>query len=119
MPSARNDYLLRMMQQIAAMARRLHERLAGGASAHEVLREAGSTIGTLLGPQHVLLDRLDPTSAVQLVGNSDTVRAWIDLLRVQGEADVVAGDTAAAATFTARADALASALRRTTADAPR
>jgi hypothetical protein len=108
MPSAREDYLLRMIQQIAAVLARLRERLTGASSAEaaEVEREAGAAIGTLLGPQAVLLGQLDPASAVRLVGAPDRVRMWVAFLHVQAEAQRMSGRADAADRLAARADAL-------------
>ena len=106
MPAARDDYLLRMIMQAAAAMRRLREKLMGGESADEVVRDAGAAIGTLLGPQRSLLERLDPASASGIVGNPDTVRAWSSLLLLQSEAEALRGNEAEAARLAARARAL-------------
>jgi len=108
MPSAREDYLLRMIQQLAAIIARLRERLTGASSAEaaEVEREAGAAIGTLLGPQAPLLGQLDAASAVRLVGSRERVATWITILRLQADAQRASGRPDAADRLTARADAL-------------
>jgi hypothetical protein len=109
MPSAREDYLLRMLQQLGVVLARLRERLTGataGAEAADVEREAGSAIATLLGPQAPLLHQLDPASAVRLVGDADKVSLWISFMRVQAEAQRTAGRADAADRLMARAAAL-------------
>lgn len=108
MPSAREDYLLRMMQQMAAIVARLRERLTGAtaAEAEDVERDAGAAIGTLLGPQAALLGQLDPASAVRLVGSRERVATWITLLRMQADARRVSGRAEEAGRLTARADGL-------------
>ena len=89
MPSAREDYLIRMIQQLGEVLRRLRQRLTGEVDprdAAEVDGQAGAAIATLLGPQAPLLQQLDPASAVRIVGDADRVGLWIALLRVQADA---------------------------------
>ena len=89
MPSAREDYLIRMIQQLGEALRRLRQRLTGQvdpSDAAEVDGQAGAAIATLLGPQAPLLQQLDPASAVRIVGDADRVGLWIALLRVQADA---------------------------------
>jgi hypothetical protein len=113
MPSAREDYLLRMLQQLAAMLARLRERLIGasGAEATEVEREAGGAIVTLLGPQAPLLQQLDATSAVRIAGDAERVALWTAFLRVQADAQRASGRLDAADRLAARATALEQAAR--------
>lgn len=106
MPAARDDYLLRMIAQAAAALRRMREKLIGGGSADEVLRDAGAAIGELLGPQRMLLERLDASSAASIVGNADTVRAWSMFLLLQAEAEALRGNRTEAARLSSRARAL-------------
>ena len=89
MPAAREDYLIRLIQQLGEVLRRLRQRLTGkvdATDAVEIDREAGTAIATLLGPQAPLLQQLDAASAVRLVGDADRVALWITLLRVQADA---------------------------------
>ncbi len=114
MPTAREDYLIRLIQQLGEVLRRLRERLTGqtsGAEAVEVEREAGAAIGTLLGPQAPLLNQLDATSAARLLGDAERVRLWIALMRVQADAQRTGGRDDAAARSAARAAALEQAAR--------
>ena len=113
MPSAREDYLLRMIQQLAAIVARLRERLTGASSAEaaEVEREAGAAIGTLLGPQAPLLNQLDPASAVRLLGDAERVSMWVALTRLRADAHRAAGRADAADRLDARAAALEAAAR--------
>jgi hypothetical protein len=113
MASAREDYLLRLIQQMATLARRLRERLtgAGADEASDVEREAADAIATLLGPQATLLHALDAGSAVQLAGGAERVAAWIALLKVQAEAARTRGDGARAAQVDARVASLERAAR--------
>ena len=89
MPSAREDYLIRMIQQLGEVLRRLRQRLTGqvdGSDVAAIDREAGGAIATLLGPQAPLLQQLDAASAVRLVGDADRVALWVAFLRVQADA---------------------------------
>jgi hypothetical protein len=114
MPAAREDYLLRMIQQLGEVLRRLRERLAGkvdAGDAVDVEREAGAGITTLLGPQAPLLLQLDPKSAVRLVGNAERVGLWIALMRVQADAQRISGRGDAGDRLAGRAAALEEAAR--------
>jgi hypothetical protein len=119
MPSAREDYLIRMIQQLGEVLRRLRQRLTGHVEANDaaaVDREAGAAIATLLGPQAPLLQQLDPASAVRLIGDADRIALWIALLRVQADArhaDHHRGDDSADRLIT-RAAALEQAVAQTT-----
>lgn len=113
MPSAREDYLLRMIQQVAAMLARLRERLtsASGGEAAEVEREAGAAIATLLGPQASVLQQLDPASAVRLVADADRVALWTALMHLRADALRASDRVDAADRLAARAAALEQAAR--------
>lgn len=106
MPGARDDYLLRLIQQVAAAMRRLRERMEGGALPDEIARDAGAAIGELLGPQRALLEMLDSKSAAALVGDPDRLDLWIALIRMQSTAASNAGDDSKASRLLARAEAL-------------
>ena len=112
MPSAREDYLLRMLQQAAEAIRRVRERLAGGAPATELLPEIRAAEGELLGPQAELLRRLDARTAGERLGDARRARLWADLLRAEADVhrqhrrpDVAAHLASRAEVFTAIADA--------------
>jgi hypothetical protein len=109
MPSAREDYLLRLIQQMAAVVARLRERLMGpsaGIEAADIEREAGAAITTLLGLQATILQQLDPASGVRLVADRERVALWIALMRVQAEALRASGRVDAADRLTVRADVM-------------
>ena len=114
MPSAREDYLLRLIQQLAGALGRLRERLSGptaGVEADDIAREAGTEIMRLLGPQALLLQQLDATSAVRIVADPQRVAFWVAFLRVQAEARRVRGDADAAHRVEVRASAIEQAAR--------
>ena len=106
MPGARDDYLLRLIQQVAATLRRLRERVTDGASADETVREAGAAIGELLGPQRSLMEMLDAKSASALAGDYERLELWVQLIRLQADAARAANDVARADKLSARANAL-------------
>ena len=115
MPSAREDYLLRMIQQLGVMLARLRERLTGKLTqtdAEEVDREAYTAIGTLLGPQAAVLNQVDADSAARLLGDPDRVALWVGLLRVRAEAQRALGKNDGAGRLAARADALEKAISK-------
>ena len=89
MPSAREDYLIRIIQQVGEVLRRLRQRLTGQvdpSDAAEIDGQAAVAITMLLGPQGPLLQQLDAASAVRLIGDADRAALWIALLRVQADA---------------------------------
>ena len=108
MLTERRDYLLRLIQQAGAAARRLREMLTGEAAADDVAREAEDAIATLLGgrSQSQLLERVDADTAVQLLGDPDRLRLWIELLRVQADACIRHGSRHQGEQLLARALAL-------------
>lgn len=108
MLTERRDYILRLIQQAAAAARRLREQLTGEAQpASDVARDAEQAIAELLGGgvQGQLLERVDAATAARLVGDPERVRAWIELLRVQADA-LAAGSAQDEARIRERAAAL-------------
>lgn len=110
MPAARDDYLMRMIQQVAAALRRLRSRVDDGAPAEEISRETRAAIGQLLGPQQLIFERLDARSAAALLGDPERVRLWSDLLTVDADSLERAGRIAQAHPVRARAAALLAAM---------
>ena len=106
MPGARDDFLMRLILQVAATLRRLRELVKGGALPEETIRDAGAAIGELLGPQRALMEMLDAKSASALVGDYDRLELWVQLIRLQADAALAAHDTARAEQLSARANAL-------------
>ncbi|MEP6765278.1 MAG: hypothetical protein ABJB66_13255 [Gemmatimonadaceae bacterium] len=99
---ARDDYFMRMIQQVAATLRRLREKLEGGAPGDEVMRDANAAIVELLGTQRSMLEMLDANSAAALIGDADKLDLWIALLKFQSEV----AEPVKAARLLARANAL-------------
>lgn len=100
------DYLLRMIAAAAAIAARLRERLVGGGSADEIVREARQAQNELLGKDAPLFRALDPASIAKLVADKKRIEAWAELMRVEAEALRAAGKPDEAAALDARASAL-------------
>jgi hypothetical protein len=116
MPAARDDYILRLIQQAAAALRRFRERLGSGDSAEAVSTDVSTAIATLLGPQRAMLERLDGWSAANLLGDPERVFLWAEMVRLQSDLERAAGRDAAADQLATRAAALAkhgTPLRRT------
>jgi hypothetical protein len=112
MLTERRDYILRLIQQAGAAARRLRERLIGEAdSATEIANEADQEIGALLGGAAMapLIERVDANTAVQLLGDKERVRAWVELLTVRAEALVRSGAEADAHRVVGRVTAIVAA----------
>ena len=96
--TTQEDYLLRIIKQAADALRLLRHRLMGTAESVEgVQAGAEAAIGALLGPRATLIEKLDATSAAQLVGHPDTVDLWADLLEVEAQAFERGGDMESAA----------------------
>ncbi|MEP6834769.1 MAG: hypothetical protein ABJB74_15350 [Gemmatimonas sp.] len=106
MPGARDDYLFRLILQVAATLRRLRELVLTGALPEETLRDADAAIGELFGPQRSLMDMLDAKSASALAGDYQRFELWIALIRLQADAARSANNDAHAEKLSARANAL-------------
>lgn len=107
MPGARDDHLIRLIQQAAAALQLFRERLVGGENPDVLSREISAAIGTLLGPQRMLLERLDGWSAANLLGDPARVQLWTELLLLQSEIEHNAGRFENTNILSARAAALA------------
>ena len=106
MGSQRQDYLLRMLTLAAAAARRLRERLAGGAPAAEITREAHAAQNDLLGADAAVLRALDPATAARLLGDARRAALWGELQLVEADAHRQLGNAERADALEQRARAL-------------
>jgi hypothetical protein len=89
----RQDYILRLIEQIGAALRRLRERLARGApAAASVAREALDSQAELLGPLWPMLQQVDAETAASLVPDARQLRLWGELTRVESDAYRLLGD---------------------------
>lgn len=106
MPAERRDYILRLIEQAAATLRRLRERLAGGATAGEIAREAREAQGELVGREAPLLRALDAGSALALLGDARRASVFAELLQVEAAALRESGEKVEADALDTRASAL-------------
>ena len=90
------DHILRLIEQAAAVPRRLRERLASAADDEPI--EAVQ--------QLALLQALDPNSAAAMVRDPERLTLWVELLRVQADAHRRGGDATRADAIETRAAAL-------------
>lgn len=112
MHSERQDYILRLIEQLGAVLRRLLEMLGlGRASAPQVVREAQAAQEVLLGPLAISAPLVDAPAAVRLMNDPRRVTLWVEFLRVEAAAMRLQDEPERAAALEARADALESAMR--------
>ncbi len=105
--SEQEDSLLRLIQQMAAAARRLRELLTHSAdSSASVRAEVGQSIALVLGKESALLSCIDADSAARLVQSRERLRMWIELLELDADACERGGLGPEAAERRARAAAL-------------
>ena len=89
------DYILRLLEQAAAVLRRLRELLgAGTAPAAEIAEEARAAQAALFGNSWMLLQQVDVATATSLIRDPRQLSLWADLLRVEAEASRALGDEA-------------------------
>jgi hypothetical protein len=105
------DYILRMIAAAAAMVARLRGKLKDGGRAEDVVAEARTAEGELLGEDSALLRAMDPATAARILG-PDRIPAWADLLLVEAQALRADGHDLEAIAIEARATALAALKRR-------
>ncbi len=106
MLTSKNDALLRLIAQTAAMLAKLRSSLNDDTGPTQVIAEVDRMMSELLGPERALLDRLDALSAKQIVGNPDKIKAWSDLLHLKADAETRLGNRASAEHLHTRANAL-------------
>jgi hypothetical protein len=91
------DYILRLIESIAAVVRRLREQLSGRGTAPEtVLQEARGAQAELFGETWMLLQRVDVTTATSLIRDTRQLDLWSELVRIEAEAHRLANDEASA-----------------------
>ncbi|MGQ0713444.1 MAG: hypothetical protein ACT4PJ_06905 [Gemmatimonadaceae bacterium] len=107
------DYILRLLEQAAAVLRRLREMLVrGGAPPAAIVEEARAAQSALFGDTWLLLQRVDLATATGLIRDSRQLALWADLLRVEAEANRQLGDERRAVDLETRAAALSEAAAR-------
>jgi hypothetical protein len=80
MSLVQKDYILRLIESIAAAVARVLKRKEAG-DLVGARRELDMAIGELLGPSARLAPMMDSHTAAQLVGDSRRVTAWATLLK--------------------------------------
>ena len=118
MPGARDDYLLRMIEQIFRLIRRILALKRGG-RVDEALAEVQAARAELFGPVAELLPRLDAETAAQLLTTPARIAAWARLLREEAALHRLRGDAALAGACERQAQAIAAEAERRDPDAAR
>jgi hypothetical protein len=112
MDSEQQDYVVRLIEQLGVVLRRLVEMLdLGRASAPQVVRQAQAAQEALLGPLAISAPLVDATAAVRLMNDPRRITLWIEFLRVEAAACRLQEELERAAMLEARADALEQAMR--------
>ncbi len=102
MPSSQQDYLLRMMQQVAAaIARMLRRKNTGDLIGAR--QELHAAIGELLGPSAQVAPLMDTRTAAGLLSDPRMVVSWALLLRQDAELLHLTGHPVAAREIERRA----------------
>ena len=102
-----NDYIMRQIEQLGIVLRRLLEKLnLGKSAAAEVVREASEAQGTLLGRQAAVARQVDAKTAVRIIGDPRKVKMWIGFLRIEATAHRLRGDGDQANSLETRANAI-------------
>ncbi|HST61418.1 MAG TPA: hypothetical protein VLK84_22120 [Longimicrobium sp.] len=104
--SAREDYLLRMIQQMGAVLARMLG-LKNGGQVQEALQTLDDAEGELLGPMAQVVPRLDSATAAHVLGEPQRIAAWARLLHERADLLRMAGDDAGARLAAQRAVELA------------
>ena len=104
------DYILRLLEQAAAVARRLRELLTGNAaSPSEIEAQARAAQGELFGETWALIQLVDVSTAIGLIRDARQLALWAELLRIEAEANRRLGDHQRAQDLEARAAKIAEA----------
>jgi hypothetical protein len=107
------DYILRLIEQAAAVARRLRELLGRGtAEPVAVAEEARAAQAALFADSWMLLQRVDIATATALVRDPRQLAVWAELLRIEAQANRAMGDVVRAEQLETRAGEIATAASR-------
>lgn len=104
--SSRDDWLLRLIQQMGAVIARMLG-LKNGGQIQEALQTLDDAQGELLGPLSGVIPRVDPATAAHMLGEPRRIAAWARLLHERADLLRLSGDAAGAASAAAQARALA------------
>jgi hypothetical protein len=107
------DYILRLIEQAAAVARRLRELLLRGtADPGAVVEEARAAQAALFAESWTLLQRVDVATATALIRDPRQLAVWAELLRIEAQANRAIGDVERADQLETRAGEIAAAASR-------
>ncbi len=113
------DYILRLLEQAAAVVRRLRELLGAGTGEPAVMvEEARAAQAALFGNTWTLLQQVNVATATALVRDPRQLAVWADLLKVEAEASRALGDEQRASYLESRAEEIAAAAARTAPASP-
>lgn len=104
--SSRDDWLLRLLQQMGAVIARMLG-LKNGGQIQEALQTLDDAQGELLGPLAGVVTRVDPATAAHMLGEPRRIAAWARLLHERADLLRLTGDEAGAASAAGQARALA------------
>lgn len=111
MASAQSDFILRMIEQMGQVLRRLRARLDDDdAPEDDLFDESERAQAELFGPLWRTLRAVDAQTAISLIPESRRARLWIEFVRFEADAAQKRGDPVRAQTIARRADALEHAL---------
>jgi hypothetical protein len=106
------DYILRLLEEAAAVVRRLRELLGAGTAKPElIVEEARAAQAALFGDSWMLLQQVDVATATALIRDARQLSVWADLLRAEAEANRALGDVERAEYLESRASGIAAAAR--------
>lgn len=109
------DYILRLLEEAAAVLRRLRELLVGGAAKPaSIIDEARAAQAALFGDTWAMLQRVDVATATALIRDTRQLSLYVDLLRVEAEANRALGDEKRAEYLETRAAGIAAAVAHIT-----
>ena len=107
------DYILRLLEQAAAVLRRLRELLAGGGAKPAVIvEEARAAQAELFGDTWAMVQRVDVATVTSLIRDARQLTLYADLLRVEAEANRGLGDAKRAEYLETRAAGISAAADR-------
>lgn len=108
--TSREDYLLRLIREMAAVAARML-RLRADGRLDEAMQVASDAEGELLGPLAAAANAVDAATAARLLGEPLKVAAWARLLAERAALLRAAGEDAGAGALEERAALLAAEAR--------
>jgi hypothetical protein len=107
------DYILRLIEQAAAVVRRLRELLdRGAADPVAVADEARAAQAALFADSWMLLQRVDVATATALVRDPRQLAVWAELLRIEAQANRAMADVERAEQLERRAQGIVAAASR-------